>query len=268
MFRLPKYLDEDLVRTLADYLGLEIAESRDVRRRGSTERGGRVAIRAGVAEASGSGAREQEEEESFSAPVRPVRLLNDVIDSLIHTSDLVQLDNEPDAALPHRSPIEVSGTLKVSPVSDVAAIFTMLLPMLQSGADLDNLSSGQVASMLLERRSVAAPSVVELQPFSSDYRFVSVLRPSALQGDIEIDDLEGEFTVFGTLDRVLAENAHLSLEQHMVPGLNRTLRRALGPEKMSELLGIVGNATGRTFDVTDLHFTGPGALIGALAVYP
>jgi hypothetical protein len=42
MFRLPKYLDEELVRTLADYLGLEIAESRDVRRRASTERGGRL----------------------------------------------------------------------------------------------------------------------------------------------------------------------------------------------------------------------------------
>lgn len=268
MIRLPRYLDEELVRTLADYIGIEVAASKDVRRTISTERSGKGGLKTPIAEGTLERRGANQEEESYSAPVRPVRLLNDVLSALTESNELISLDQDPNAALVHRSAIEVSGSLKLSPVSEVAAVLAMILPLAQAGTDLDSVSSEQVMSLLVQRRSVEAPIVVELQPGTGPYRFISVLSPSAAYGDTVLDELEGDYTVFGTLDKVMGEGGSLSLEQYMLPGLNRTLRRALGGEQLGGLLKSFGEASGRELDVKDLEFTGPGALIGAIAIYP
>lgn len=268
MIRLPRYLDEELIRTFADYIGIVAAETKDVRRTTSTERGGKGGLKAAFGEGSLERRRGEQEEERYSAPVRPVRLLNDVVAALTESNELVSLEHDPAAGLVHRSPVEVSGSLKPSPVSEVAAVLAMILPLAQAGIDLDNVSAEQVMSLLIERRGVEAPIVVELQPHAGPYRFMSVLRPTAAYGDAVLDELEGDYTIFGTLDRVLGEGERLSLEQYMLPGLNRTLRRALGGEQLGDLLKSFGAVSGRQLDVKDLEFHGPGALVGAVAIYP
>lgn len=268
MIRLPKYLDEDLVRTLADYLDLEAAESRQVRNRSTSQGRGSLGIRAGVAEAQAGRERGGETEETFSAPVRPIRLFNDVIDSLAASGELIELDRMADAELIHRAPIEVSGVIKVSPVSEVAAAFAMLTPLLMSGANVDDLNASEIAGALIDQRGALAPVVVELQPHSSDYRFAAVLKPGLLGSGVGFDELEGEFTIFGTVDRVMGEVDSLNLEQFMFPGWNRTLRRAIGRDDLAGMLVELGGLTSSSFEAEDLQFQGPGALIGAMAIYP
>lgn len=268
MIRLPKYLDEDLVRTLADYLDLETAESREVRNRTTSQGQGSLGMRAGIAQAQAGRESGRETEETFSAPIRPIRVFNDVIDALVRSGELIELDRDPAAGLIHRSPVEVSGIIKVSPVSEVAAAFAMLTPLLMSGANMDDIDPSQIAGAFIEQRSAQAPVVVELQPHDGDYTFAAVLKPGLLGPSVSFDELEGEFTVFGTLDRVMGQGDSLNLEQFMFPGWNRTLRRAIGRDDLEGMLVQLGGLTSSGFEPGDLHFEGPGALIGAMAIYP
>ncbi len=54
----------------------------------------------------------------------------------------------------------------------------------------------------------------------------------------------------------------------MFPGWNRTLRRAIGRDDLSEMLVGLSELTNSTFEAEDLRFRGPGALVGAIAIYP
>lgn len=267
MIRRPKYLDQNILRDVADYLDLESPDVRDIRRTSNERREGRAGLRYGV-EAGVTGGRDEATEESFSVPMRPARLLTTVIEELQAQEALVDPSTSPERALPHRAAIEVSGKLSLSPVSEIATLFEMFVPLLQSGSDLENVPQEDVARMLFDQREVQAPGVMTLEPTAGPYRFVMVLQPDCLYRTPSFEELEGEFTVFGTLDGPLGDGDAISLERYLLPGLPRALRRAIGQKGISELLEGLAEATGRKVDVADLSFSGPGGLMSVAAIYP
>jgi len=81
-FRNPLLLDVELLRSPADYAGVEIGGAAQVTRRTLAERRGRAGINKGLDVGGERGATE-EITESYSEELRPVRALNDVIDHLL-----------------------------------------------------------------------------------------------------------------------------------------------------------------------------------------
>ncbi len=108
----------------------------------------------------------------------------------------------------------------------------------------------------------AAPVVMRCEPLGERH-FIMVLDENCVETGRTLEDLEDELTIFGYMDRVVGEGQSVPLDRYLLPGLNRTLRRAAG-----DLSQMVQDAPGvKSIVPSDLVFDGPGGLIKAAAIY-
>lgn len=267
-FRNPLYVDQELMANLADYFAVPLPTEGEVVRRVLDERGGRLGVNRVVDASRHTGATE-EVTETYTSTVRPVRAVNDVVDHLLADGapDLVSV---PDAELVLRHPIQVDGDLTLSTATEVGGLFARFMPLLAAqaaqGSGDPDLSSAQAAELMLTAPTSDHIHIFELagQP---DTTFVLPVRPACLYGGAAMDDLEGECTVFGVVDRLVPEGASYSLERHVLPGLNRTLRRAFPRDKLLEMLQGFAQMSGGSVDANALEIQGPAALVTPLAIY-
>jgi hypothetical protein len=269
-FRNPIYLDVSLLKNLADYFGIDVPGQRQVvqRRSGTTGKG--MGLNKGLTARLDSD-KTVETTETFSTDFRPVRLVNDVIDSLLESDDVIDLINEPNADLISQSPIQVEGELAVSPATEIGTLIGRFFPLLAAryaqGDKDPSLNQEDIAQLFLEPQGEGA-QVYNVSPAAEDdRRFILILDPKNLGEDRDCDDLEGEFTVFGIVDRLLSEKSSLSLTRYLLPGMNRTMRRAIGKTSLEEIITGFGDITGQAIDISALTVKGPGAVIKPLAIY-
>ena len=269
-FRNPIYLDVSLLKNLADYYGIDVPSPRQVvqRKAGTTGKG--IGINKGVTAHLDSD-KTVETTETFSTDLRPVRLVNDVIDHLLESEDVIDLVEDLDADLVSQSPIRIDGELTVSPATEMGSLIGRFFPLLAAkyaqGESDPTLSQEDIAQLVLAPQSEGA-QVYDVSPLEANSRrFILILDPKNISEDRDCDDLEGEFTVFGIVDRLLSERNSLSLTRYLLPGMNRTMRRAIGTTSLEELLEGFGQTFGQAVDVSALTVNGPGAVIKPLAIY-
>lgn len=265
----PRYIDLDLVWDLLDHLGYEIPESMNVRRTSADARDRHVGIDHGVAAGMGAG-RSSGREETYTTPVRPVQLVKQALEGLREEGDLINVAEDPEAAIAQRRSIEVSGVLSTAPGSEVAPLFQAVFGALQESGveDLGELPEAEILRRLMGSGPPSAPTVMTLDPDPDIGQVTMILRPSGLYRVDSFDDLEGDMTVFGVVDRVLGDGPSVSLDRYMFPGLNRTMRRAISGKALDRLLDDLRDHLDQPIDRDDLAARGPGAIVSAAAIYP
>ncbi len=137
-----------------------------------------------------------------------------------------------------------------------------------SGAEVGELDPAVMGKMVM----AGAPGegflhVFELARDTPGPRTFLLVHPAHLFGSAAVDDIDGELTVVGTVDRLINEGDSFSLERHFLPGLNRTVRRAFQGEGVSGLLESFSNVLGRRIDISDLSLTGPAVLLTPMTIY-
>ena len=269
-FRDPIYLDIPLLKNLADYYGISVPGPSTVtmRKSGGRKLGAGVSKIVDVSVQSDKG---QATEETYSTEFRPVRLVNDLIDTLLETRDLIDLVDSPDSALTAHDVVQIEGELVMSPATELGSLMARFFPMLlnkySAGEDEPTLDQSEILQIMM------APQAEGNQVYDLDVadaaerRFVIILDPQHVAENRSGDDLEGDLTVFGSIDRLLSETGSLPLTQYLFPGMNRTMRRAIRRTSLDDLLGGFSDITGQTLDASVLSVTGPGAIIKPVAIY-
>lgn len=261
MFRNPLYLNLNLLQNLADYMGIELVTDTEVTRQTVDERRGRVGIKK-VVDVSGEKGSTAQVTEVYTTSFRPVRAMNDVIDALLRSDDLVDLATNPDAAFSQRDVIQIEGTLSISPVTEMGALMAQVTPLLvdqaSKGKKEFDLKPADVGKILLEDQPGDFVHVLELNLGDERPAAYVLAMPSNLFGSATMDDLTGELTILATVDRLVDAGGTFSLERHLMPGLNRTVRRAIGSHDLSDMLrSFATDVLGRTIDPDAISVKGP-----------
>jgi hypothetical protein len=269
-FRNPMYLDVPLLKNLADYYGIDVPTPRQVTQRTSGSTGKGLGINSGVTVHLDSD-RAVETTETFSTDFRPIRLVNDVIDSLLQSRDVINLVEDQTSNLISQSPIQIEGELTMSPATEIGSLVGGLFPLMiarYSEGETDPAPSQEDLVQLLTAPQTEGAQVYDLNLSDTGGRnFVLILDPRNVAEGRDCDDLEGEFTVFGIIDRLLSETSSLSLTRYLLPGMSRTMRRAIGKTSLDELIAGFGEVSGQQIDAQALNVSGPGAVIKPLAIY-
>jgi hypothetical protein len=109
--RSPKHLDVSLLRTMADYYDVPVPHDAQVTRRvvDSTDRGvGFDKVAKGHRDRTAS----EEVVEVYQSELRPVELLNDIVDELVRSDRACDLTQDPTVQVIHRNPALVEGELE------------------------------------------------------------------------------------------------------------------------------------------------------------
>lgn len=271
-FRNPTYLDSELLANLADYFGIALPEETNVTRR-SLQEGGKGAGVSNVIMAKAESSHAEEVTETYSVSTRPVRLLNDLIDHVERTSELVDLDADPDSSIGNGALVQISGDLIPAAANEIGVIMARFLPLLMAqvgagGAEF-NPSEGEIAQAFMAESDSSHPQLFELEPETpvEGRRCLVIIDPAYLHGSAEVDDLEGEQTIVAHVDRLVRPRTELSLEKYLLPGLPRTIRRALGRKALVEMVTGLDDVIGRKIDPAELNVTGPALMLRPLALF-
>lgn len=270
-FRNPRYLDVPLLTNLADYYGVEVPVTAQVVRRTLADKGRGAKVKT-VIEAHLESGKQEELTETFATELRPVRLMNDVIDHLLSEGLLDDLVENPDAQLTGGAPVQLQGELIVSPVTEIGSLMARFMPLLiaqvgqgQSDFELDQAAAVQ---LLMGPQPESFPQVYDLDISQVEgRRFVVVADPKHLVGDVEVEDLESEVTLLGTVERLLSATTSMSLDRYLLPGMNRAMRKAFAKSSIEDLLQSFNDLPGQGVDVNSLTIHGPGAVIKPVAIY-
>jgi hypothetical protein len=271
-FRNPLYLDLELLANLSDYYGISLPEEKNVTRRtleGGARSGG---VDKGLV-AKGEKSHAEEITETYSVSTRPVRLMNDLIDHIEGSSELVDLDADPEAAVTNGAVIQVTGDLTPSAANEVGGILARFLPLLMAqvsqGATDFEPSQAELVQAFMANGDAQHPHLFDIAEDSpvEGRSSVLVLDPAALRGSATMDDLEGEQTVVAHVDRIVRPRQELSLDKYVMPGLPRIVRRSLGKTGLMDMLSGLDKVIGREVGPDDLTIQGPALLLKPLAVF-
>lgn len=271
-FRNPVYLDSELLSNLADYFGIALPAETNVTRR-SLQEGGKGAGVNKVVMAKAESSHAEEVTETYSVSTRPVRLMNDLIDHVESTSELVDLDSEPQASLVNGALVQISGDLIPAAANDIGSIMARFLPLLMAqvsaGAKEFTPSTGEIAQAFMAEPDAGSAQLFELEPEEpvDGRRCLVIIDPAYLHGSATLDDLEGEQTFVAHVDRLVRPQAKLGLEKYLLPGIPRTVRRAMGPEALMDMVTGLDGVVGRKIDPGELIVTGPALILRPLAVF-
>lgn len=265
-FRIPVYLDIDVLVPLANYHGIEVMVDVEVSERmlrsGAANGGGK--FRTGVFDAEAGGAKTTESERTESRVVRdaPASALNRLIDSLFKSGD-VKTDT---GDVARRNVVELDAHWEISPATDAGALLTSLF-----GAAAQNPALVQSASPPPELLSaIMRPdeqgTVILGRDSNSDEEAAVVVLANRenVVGSWTADDLEGDRTVLGIVESFVPEGKDFELSKHLLTGVPRALRRNTNAV---DLLRSVATQMGSVVDADSLVVPGPVVLIRAVAVY-
>jgi len=169
--------------------------------------------------------------------------------------------------------IQFDGVLRVSPATEVGAVMAQMMPImfsaLANGQDPSTLDQSALVPALMGSGTGATDfaHVLELDEPIDGRTFVVIVKPDRLFGSAAIDDLEGDVSVFGLVDRLIPQGGSQSLERYLLPGLNRVARRAMSANSMNDLLQNFSQLGGRSVSSDAVNLSGPAAVVTPLAIY-
>lgn len=268
MFRNPLYLNVHLLRSLADYHGYDLPGDREVTRRTRDESRRRAGVDK-VINVGGEGEKEDEVTERYSLEFRPVRALNDVVDRLLREEAVVDLTTDENQAVLRRSIIQAEGELELSPVTEVGAFVSAFVPsmveQMAAGREEPEFDPAIMGQMFLGGAPAAAMHVFTMDVQA--YHFIVLVDPKHLHEDATMDDLEGEFTLLATVDRIIPEGASKSLDRYLMPTMNRATRRMFGGKTLIEMVESLGDVLGNEIDPDALTVSGPAMIVTPVGIY-
>lgn len=265
--RNPLYLDHDLLLNVADYHGIEYGVETQIKEKGTTSLTGEGSIGFNGLGAKGGGTKGTELESSYSLPAKPLRIMNDVIDAAQIENYIV--DVKPDMEVRKRDLVEIDGTMELSAASQVGNIMSRLLPAYAAtgGGPLQPAVQAQLMSELVSSPPATTKQLFKLELDADDEIGVYVaVDPAHFFRSNTVEDLEGDVSIFGSVERIVAPGAKVSTERWLLPEMDRAIRRAFkgqGLEKMLEemkpMIGVDGEDA--------QYINGPAIEIRPIAIY-
>jgi hypothetical protein len=271
-FRNPLYLDTELLANLSDYFGIALPEEKNVTRR-SLEAGTKGGGVDKVVVLKGEASHAEEVTETYSVSTRPVRLMNDLIDHVEASEELVDLDADPEATVVNGAVVLVRGDMAPSAANDIGGIMARFLPLLMSmvsqGATEFEPTQAELAQAFMTEPAGDTPQLFDISEENpvEGRRILLIVDPIGLRGSATLDDLEGDQTVVAHVDRIVRPRQDLSLDKYLLPGLPRALRRALGHEQIAGMVSGLDAVVGRKIEPGELTLQGPALLLKPLAVF-
>lgn len=262
MFVSPIYIDIDLIRELLDYFDLEVPEATDVEQVSSDDRGRRIG--GGKVPASTNRVRRTETREAFTSTASPARLVSVTLDAAI--DELIDLDRDPKAGLVHHGLLTVTGDLQSSNVSNIPQLIRTFAPMFAATTSDDGAGVSDAAKVQMMFGSGSPPTMLTMA-LPGGETLAMIVREDWLQSGRSMDDLEGDLTVVGHIERIIGEGSSIELDKYLLPGLNRPMRRML--KSQGKLEGMFEDApSGLAITTEDLSLAGPAVFLRPAAIYP
>lgn len=269
--RTPRYLDVDLLTQMADYYGVPVPRDAQVTRKvvDTTDRGlGFDKVAKGHRDWTAT----EEVTETYQSELRPVKLFNDIVDSLTVSDTVCDLTSEPNVQIIHRHPVLAEGEVELAPASEVGEVMAKFVPMftdmLASGRTDFQPSEQDVAHQFLRGEHEKASHVMRMEVEGNESALYFVLDPAKFAAGSTLEDLSGEMTVFGLAERIVREGSSYSLDRYVIPGFNRTLRRAMGKDVIRNLVnGTEALRGGSQIDAEDLDVHGPAVVLNVAGVF-
>ncbi|MGH3614155.1 MAG: hypothetical protein ACRDRK_16490 [Pseudonocardia sp.] len=110
------------------------------------------------------------------------------------------------------------------------------------------------------------PDVFEIEPDVDDApRFIVSLKPGAYIEGYSGDDIVGELSAFGLIERIVRPGSTYSLEKHLLPGVGRALRRQMMGQVTSNMPPSL--SSGERMAADDLEIRGPAVIIDVAAIF-
>jgi len=203
--------------------------------------------------------------------------MNDVIDELIEHGDLVDLSSDAELPIGQRGIIQLDGDFTLSRATEIGSIVAVFMPTLMSQAVAgrqelelnDEVKADLLGQLLMDKK--LAEGVLHVYDIDSDVpdvKIVVLADPAHLFGPHGMEDLEGERTLLGTVDRLVTDGSIYSLERHFLPGMNRTIRRHLKTQGgLAGMIESFSSLMGSDIDPSVLGVPGPALIATAVAVY-
>jgi hypothetical protein len=245
VLRNPSYLDIDLLQNIADSLGIDYPVETKVRVLGGKGRIGSLGVSIPGITLGGKGemTSSNETETTYEVPVRPVKVLSDVLDKALVDGDVRDFTVDPGEILvSRRDVVQIEGVAELSSLSEAAGFLEQALPMLS--ASMPPQTEGgpppELIMAMLAGTGVIRPLLYELDAPTVPVRVLIHLDPTWFYRNASADDVSGDVTVFGIVDQLLADGSTLDATRYLMPGANRAARRAFGPEQMQGLLASMG----------------------------
>lgn len=272
MFRSPLYLDLDTLVPLANYHDIEVMVDVQVSQRDLGQKSGNLGFRASVplpgspgVEAGGSRGSESEVTQARTVKDTPASALNRLLDTLeLHNGVVTDLSTQ---TVTKRQLVELDGEWEVAPATDVGAFLAELMNlMVQHPEAMAKGAEPPAEAMSLMTAGPQRGSIVldRVSDDSEASRTLVLLDAEHFVRGSSMDDLEGERTIFGSIDTLVGEDQDYSLEKFFMSGISRAVRRMFDP---AELLQGVSEGFGRSLSVDDLRLKGPLVVVKAVAVY-
>jgi hypothetical protein len=271
MFRSPIYLDTDQLVPLAKYHDIEVMVDVEISQRDLGQRSGKAGISATLPISSSpgfelSGGRGSESEVTAGRTVKdnPASALNRLLDALARENGLTaDLSAQP---LVKRQLVELDGEWEVSPATDVGNFLAGMVNLfVQNPGALSSSTPPPEFMTLMTAGTQGGPIVLDLVPEDGQgTRVLAFLNAEHITRGATLDSLDGDRSVFGFIDAIVAEGQDYSLEKFFLAGVGRAFRRAFDS---AELLENFSQSFERSLSADDLRLTGPLVVVKAVAVY-
>lgn len=213
-----------------------------------------------------------EHTEVYSTTGSPVRAMNDVIDHLLLQNEVVDLSSDATLPVVQRSLVQLEAELTLSPATEIGSLMSAAMPIFMkqaaTGGSMEDVDPSMFASAVIQSGGLSlGPHVYNVISDVEEYDVFLIADPTHLVGRAAMDDLEDECTIFGIVDRIISEGSSYSLERVLLPGMNRTMRRALSRNSLSELVASFRTSQGNQADAADISIDGPAIQLLPIAIY-
>ncbi|WP_253831108.1 hypothetical protein [Prauserella aidingensis] len=159
---------------MADYYDIPVPQDAQVTRRVQDTTGRGLGFDKVVRGHSDSSATE-EITETYESKLRPVKLLNDIIDQLSESQHICDLVDDRGPALMIRQPIIAEGEITLAPASEVGEVMAKLLPLFYERAAEGQFegdpSRAELASQFFAQESQPTPYVMCMDVEDAEQRF-------------------------------------------------------------------------------------------------
>lgn len=265
----PIYLDAEMIDTVAHFLDIEFPVQTEVEESGVSGVNGEggfsgLGMKAGIGFNEGTEMRQR-----YTVQVNALKVANDVIQA---AEDNGHIKDMTDSSLRKGDLVRFDAELLLSDASEVGNIMARFLPVMAAGGGeiTDNMKGEIMSNMFGAGQSPANRQLfiagAEEETDSDDRQMLVSIEPAYFFRNNTFEDLEREVTIFGHVERVIADGRNVSLDRWLLPDMDRAARRALKGKGLAQMLEKIKPLTPIDVDKA-MKVTGPAVEIRPIVVY-
>jgi hypothetical protein len=186
------------------------------------------------------------------------------VDELAKNDDITT-NLSSDRAVSRHQIVEIDDDWQITPATDAGSLMTSLLGMVSKNPSLlrnkGPVPTREPTSLLTSPPELGRVVLEANLNDSANTRVLVLLDSRSMVGESNVDDLEGDRTVFAQVDSIVPEDSSYSLDKFFLTGFPRTIRRAFSLGAMVDAMSGFGYGT------TDIQISGPLFVLKAVAIY-